>query len=158
LKQADEQLEVVAELINEVKKRKDIVEKYVQGKGSINVMYCELNRHGLNKKINRGKQILKKTTGISDEVSDQLYNAILERFEHFFEKIGTIEKTIQNWTRSVKEFIDNDITFVALLEEFYHGESSSNPTAQQFRALIKRYRQDRDRIMSGPYADMVSYD
>jgi hypothetical protein len=39
LVQADEKLEVVAELINEVKKRKDIVEKYVQGKGSINVMY-----------------------------------------------------------------------------------------------------------------------
>lgn len=31
-------MEDVAELINEVKKRKDIVEKYVQGKGSVNVL------------------------------------------------------------------------------------------------------------------------
>jgi hypothetical protein len=79
----------------------------------------------------------------------------MERFEFFYENMGVIEKSIQNWTKSVKDFMDNDILFVSILEEFYHGDASSNPTAQHFRTLIKRYRQDRDRIMSGPYADMV---
>jgi hypothetical protein len=32
-------MELVAETINKVKKRKDIVEKYVKGRGSLNVMY-----------------------------------------------------------------------------------------------------------------------
>jgi uncharacterized protein with von Willebrand factor type A (vWA) domain len=38
LLRASEEMEHVAEKINEVKKRKDVVEKYVEGKGKVNVM------------------------------------------------------------------------------------------------------------------------
>ncbi len=37
-KTATDNLENVAEIINQVKKRKDVVDKYVQGKQSLNVM------------------------------------------------------------------------------------------------------------------------
>lgn len=43
-------LEKTAENINELKKRKDLVDKYVDGKGPHNVM------HGLTKKITRTTQ------------------------------------------------------------------------------------------------------
>ena len=39
LMKACEEIDRVAEVINEVKKRKDIVQKYVQQKQSVNVMY-----------------------------------------------------------------------------------------------------------------------
>ena len=39
LERAYEEMERVAETINKVKKLKDIVEKYVKGRGSVNVMY-----------------------------------------------------------------------------------------------------------------------
>ena len=38
LERANERIEGVAEKINEVKKRKDIVEKYVEGRNNANVM------------------------------------------------------------------------------------------------------------------------
>jgi hypothetical protein len=61
----------VAEKINDVKKRKDTVEKYAEGKAKINVMLVELSayyirftnydiflifRHGISKKFTRGVQ------------------------------------------------------------------------------------------------------
>jgi tetrahydromethanopterin S-methyltransferase subunit G len=45
-----EDLEKMAENINELKKRKELVDKYVDGKGPHNVM------HGLTKKITRTTQ------------------------------------------------------------------------------------------------------
>jgi hypothetical protein len=47
-------LEKTAENINELKKRKELVEKYVDGKGPHNVI------HGLTKKINRTTQQVRK--------------------------------------------------------------------------------------------------
>jgi hypothetical protein len=63
-------LEKTAENINELKKRKELVEKYVDGKGPHNVI------HGLTKKINRTTQQvtyahvyekIKIATGLTDE-------------------------------------------------------------------------------------------
>lgn len=64
-------LEKTAENINELKKRKELVEKYVDGKGPHNVI------HGLTKKINRTTQQVRRfsfvyekikiATGLTDE-------------------------------------------------------------------------------------------
>jgi hypothetical protein len=51
-------MEAVAENINQVKKRKDIVEKYAE-KGPRNAL------HGLNKKLHRASQIFKKNIGLT---------------------------------------------------------------------------------------------
>ena len=50
LEKVFQELEETAENINELKKRKDLVEKYVDGKGPHNVM------HGITKKFSRTTQ------------------------------------------------------------------------------------------------------
>jgi hypothetical protein len=113
-----------------------------------------LIRHGFNKKLNRGKQILKKTTGISDELSDVLYDSIMERFEFMNQHIPDIEKSIHGWMKTIKEHLDTDVLFVTILEEVYYADKSMNSSTLEYQSLLKKYRQGRDRVLNGPYKGM----
>ncbi|TPX41799.1 hypothetical protein SeMB42_g05410 [Synchytrium endobioticum] len=75
LRLALKEMERIAEKINEVKKRRDIVEKYVEGKGQTNIV------RGINKKLARGTQRVKEGVGLSTVNVDMAYESLAGRFE-----------------------------------------------------------------------------
>ncbi|KAJ3303798.1 hypothetical protein HDV03_003470 [Kappamyces sp. JEL0829] len=147
LQQASQDMEGVADFINQVKKRKDIVEKYVQGKASVNVI------HGISKKWNRGTQLLKHATGTA-EVSkqDDFFDALQKQFDYLVSHLGSIEKSLNHWLKMLKESIEQQITFTSLLEQVYLADRSGIYVSMA--TLVRQYRQSRDRLLAGPYKDL----
>jgi hypothetical protein len=108
---------LVAELINEMKKRKDLVEKYTLGKEKVNVI------HGINKKINRGAQLLKNVTVINQGFDDKEFNDLMITFHHVQSKIPLVYTMIQEYQRMEREYLQKT-NLISLLfpcnEHKYH--------------------------------------
>ncbi|KAI8921901.1 hypothetical protein DFJ77DRAFT_505668 [Powellomyces hirtus] len=115
LTKAAADIELVAEKINEVKKRKDIVEKYVDGKGNVNVI------HGFTKKWTRGTQQLKKATGIVGGLtsSDALYDALVEKLDQQLRDVQQLSVDLQNWLSRVKQVFELQEAVATALAELY---------------------------------------
>ncbi|KAL2911193.1 hypothetical protein HK105_209344 [Polyrhizophydium stewartii] len=156
LERAFDSLELVAEKINEVKKRKDIVEKYVDGKSKINVI------HGITKKLGRGAQQLKKKTGLSDEsTSDALYDALADKFQRQQEGVVQLKADLAAWLKATREYCEHEDRIAACIDELYYMDSIPpgnymDPNAVDYPALVKRYRTACAKLISGPFRDAES--
>ena len=143
LTEAYEKMELVAEKINQVKKRKDIVEKYVEGKGSLNVM------HGISKKWSRGAQILKKNMGLSEEsLGDALYDALLERFDEFQTHIQSFIKNVSLWSTCIQEHFQSEEMFAGALVDLYTSEKSSGFNREI--VMVQQYKSACSSLINGP--------
>ncbi|KAJ3190612.1 hypothetical protein HK101_008538 [Irineochytrium annulatum] len=91
------EVEKVAEKINELKKRKDTVEKYVEGKGKKNAM------HGITKKFTRGVQELKQATGaVGDFTVDENFDHLVESLNVLHAKAQTLSRDLMTWCLAAK--------------------------------------------------------
>ncbi|KAJ3321026.1 Tau-tubulin kinase 2 [Boothiomyces sp. JEL0866] len=134
--------EIVADKINQVKKRKDIVDKYVQGKGSLNVI------HGISKKFTRGAQLLKQATGLSDEAQpDEHYSYLAVQFDILYADIGKLDKQLLNWTAALKTVLQSEISFCKSLEQVFYLDSIDEQTLY----LSDQYQKSLENILSVPY-------
>lgn len=123
LTEALERMQTVAEKINQVKKRQDIVEKTIEKKNA-NVI------HGFNKKISRGAQQIKNVTLGFDEGEDQqaeeLYLSLRSRFDIQNRSMSTLMHTIQSWYYGFKETINVQMRILVEFEDVVsEGEGSS---------------------------------
>ncbi|RKO88428.1 Dbl homology domain-containing protein, partial [Blyttiomyces helicus] len=93
LVRASVEIEKVAEKINEVKKRKDIVEKYVDGKGNTNVI------HGITKKWTRSAQQVKMALPGrgADGTYDELYDALSQKLDLQYRSASQLYKDLDFW-------------------------------------------------------------
>ncbi|KAJ3065154.1 hypothetical protein HDU98_011454, partial [Podochytrium sp. JEL0797] len=89
LVKAFNELSRIAEEINEVKKRKDTVDKYVEGKGGLNMI------HGVKKKFTRGVEELKHVTKLVDVTKDDQFEEIHEAFNRQHGKIISFTKDVK---------------------------------------------------------------
>ncbi|KAF9955697.1 hypothetical protein BGZ72_003491 [Mortierella alpina] len=89
----------VAEEINEIKKRKDIVEKIVGSKKKNDSDIV----HGFNKKFARTTQQLRQAVGGSEVTVDILFEALLEKFNLQQRLVREFAKYIQAWLLSIKQ-------------------------------------------------------
>ncbi|KAJ3103747.1 hypothetical protein HDU96_009154 [Phlyctochytrium bullatum] len=130
-------IEKVAENINEYKKRKDTVEKYVEGKTKINVIQAPFyivtnithfslafgpSGMGLPRKSPVAfKRQLKQATGTGGEVTvDAEYDKMAQNFEDLHRKIQSLLKDEwKYWLRSVKEFLERQMQLATAFEEVY---------------------------------------
>ncbi|KAJ3035491.1 hypothetical protein HK097_004198, partial [Rhizophlyctis rosea] len=149
LERANERIEGVAEKINEVKKRKDIVEKYVEGRNNANVI------HGITKKWVRGTHQLKQATGLGEleATSDALYDALVEKMEMEFQSIEKLGRDLAFWVRSVREFFILQETVATSLEELYSVPAEPLPGVEERLQLVLEYRKACSRIAIGPWRD-----
>ncbi|KAI9351141.1 hypothetical protein DFJ73DRAFT_831733 [Zopfochytrium polystomum] len=150
LKTVYEKIERVAETINEVKKRKDTVEKYVEGKGHVNVI------HGISKKLTRGVQGIKQKTGTAGEITrDESFDELLESFNRQFLKIQSLNKYLALWTRSVKEYLESQERLAIALEEVYMiPQSDLDPgTTSKYLFVLVEYRKACERLSKGAWKD-----
>ncbi|KAI8912483.1 Dbl homology domain-containing protein [Gorgonomyces haynaldii] len=138
-------MEDVAETINKVKKRKDIVDKYVEGKSSLNVM------HGISKKWNRGAQRLKRNIGLADEEpEDLLYEEYAQRFDVFFNALQSLNKDMLQWIKCLKtQFECEDIFSGSLLQTFIIEKPPLS--YQDTVSLLHQYKSACTRLITGPW-------
>ncbi|PHZ17252.1 uncharacterized protein RHIMIDRAFT_253498 [Rhizopus microsporus ATCC 52813] len=116
LASALKEIEEVAENINEIKRRKDIVEKIVgdKKKTDINVV------HGINKKFTRRAQRLKQATGFAVEPThDILFEALHTKFEEQQENIRQLARDVQGWVRHIKIMFENLHQLACNFDTFY---------------------------------------
>ncbi|KAI7849227.1 Dbl homology domain-containing protein [Circinella umbellata] len=107
---ATQEIQEVADHINEIKRRKDIVEKIVgdKKKTDINVV------HGFNKKLTRRAQRFKQVAGFSAEATqDASFDTLHLRFEEQQLLAQQLARDVQGWVRQVK----NHFEIVRLLAE-----------------------------------------
>ncbi|KAG0301457.1 hypothetical protein BGZ98_008339 [Dissophora globulifera] len=112
----------VAEEINEIKKRKDIVEKIVGPKKKTDsdiILTVSRFRHGFNKKFSRTTQQLRQAVGGSDVTVDILFEALLEKFNLQQHLAREFARYILNWLVSIKQFFDTQEAFALTLREIY---------------------------------------
>lgn len=105
----------VADRINEIKKRKDIVEKIV---GSRKKNESDI-RHGITKGLTRRSEKLKQTVGLTEGTRDAAYEALVERFRFLESQCHLFLREIANWMRIMREYFDFQNYFADALEEFY---------------------------------------
>ncbi|KAI9003213.1 hypothetical protein BC832DRAFT_593288 [Gaertneriomyces semiglobifer] len=120
----------MAEKINEVKKRKETVEKYVDGKSNSNLL------HGISKKWTRGTQQLKKATGLTGGVieGDALYDALAEKFWEQYKSVQQLSAELALWLSKTKAVLDVQETIALSLEEVYTMDRSHDRVDNFFAA------------------------
>lgn len=116
LSAAVKEIQEVADNINEIKRRKDIVEKIVgdKKKTEINVV------HGINKRLTRRAQRFKQATGFAIEPThDILFEALNAKFEEQQEDVRQFARDVQGWVRHVKINFENLQQLACSMESLY---------------------------------------
>ncbi|KAI8145439.1 hypothetical protein BJV82DRAFT_603659 [Fennellomyces sp. T-0311] len=116
---ATQEIQEVADHINEIKRRKDIVEKIVGDKKKTDINVCAF-AHGINKKITRRAQRFKQVTGFSAEATqDASFDALHLRFEEQQLIAQQLARDIQAWVRQVKNHFETLRTLAENAETLY---------------------------------------
>ncbi|KAF9157449.1 hypothetical protein BGX20_003949, partial [Mortierella sp. AD010] len=98
----------IAEEINEIKKRKDIVEKIVGPK-----------KKNDSDKFSRTTQQIRQAVGGSDVTVDILFEALLEKFNTQQRLAREFASFILAWLVSIKQYFDTQESFAMTLREIY---------------------------------------
>ncbi|GES84175.1 Rho guanyl nucleotide exchange factor [Rhizophagus clarus] len=115
LKRAFTEIQNVAERINEIKRRKDIVEKIVGSKKKTDADLV----HGITKSITRRGQMIKHATGIAKATEDDLYKFYVEKFKNLELQGQQLSKDIKEWVKIVKLYFEDQQRVAETFEEFY---------------------------------------
>ncbi|KAI8809682.1 hypothetical protein BJ742DRAFT_220394 [Cladochytrium replicatum] len=118
-----QQIEKVAEKINELKKRKDLVDKYIADKTKTNLI------HGVTKKVNRGVQGLKQATGIAggQTTVDSEYSDLADTFQRTWDAIKIFKRLVEeDWLRNLKNAVDYQSEIGAEVIAIYSVGSGSS--------------------------------
>ncbi|KAF8932122.1 hypothetical protein BGZ58_007214 [Dissophora ornata] len=138
----------VAEEINEIKKRKDIVEKIVgpKKKQDSDVDCVSARSHGFNKKFARTTQQLRQAVGGSDVTVDILFEALLEKFNLQQRLVHEFTRYIQAWLVSIKQYFDTQESFALTLREIYtmapihrNNENQSITLVDEFHRSLSQF-------------------
>ncbi|KAF9161554.1 hypothetical protein DFQ26_004428 [Actinomortierella ambigua] len=132
------EIHVVAEEINEIKKRKDIVEKIVGSKKKTDSDVV----HGFNKKFARTAQQLRQAVIGSEVTVDILFEALLEKFNLQQKLIRDFAKYIQAWLVSMKLYFDNQEAMATTLSELYGLAPIYANDEMDASVRIKKYHQE----------------
>ncbi|KAG0268840.1 hypothetical protein BGZ95_002298 [Linnemannia exigua] len=144
----------VAEEINEIKKRKDIVEKIVGSKKKndsddflramiLYRLWVDLpNSHGFNKKFARTTQQLRQAVGGSEVTVDILFEALLEKFNLQQRLVREFAKYIQSWLVSIKQFFDTQEAFSATLADIYGMVPIHRAKENQSLILVQEFHKN----------------
>ncbi|CAH1758103.1 13281_t:CDS:10 [Entrophospora sp. SA101] len=118
LKLAFDEIQKIAERINEIKRRKDIVEKIVGSK-------------------KRGDGDIKLATGIAKPTSDDLYDAFVEKFKNLEQQGFQLSKDVKDWVKAVKQQLEDQQRFALVIEEFYTFGITSNKYKEENKRIVE---------------------
>ncbi|KAG0233704.1 hypothetical protein BGW42_007290 [Actinomortierella wolfii] len=142
LAEVQKEIHTMAEEINDIKKRKDIVEKIVGSKKKTETDVV----HGFNKKFARTAQQLRQAVGGSESTVDILFEALLEKFNLQQKLIRDFAKYIQAWLVAMKQYFDTQEAMATTLLEVYslapiysNNESDANARVRQYQQELAQF-------------------
>ncbi|KAI8140418.1 hypothetical protein BJV82DRAFT_217373 [Fennellomyces sp. T-0311] len=118
LSTAAQGIQQIADHINEMKRRKDLVDMIVSGDNKAESRKI----HGINKTIARRAYRLKQATGLIKKnaaTQDALFDALYERFEHQQQKGRQLMHDILEWSEAIKKQCIQLQSFSTVLNDFY---------------------------------------
>ena len=134
LQKALEEINQVAELINEVKKRKDVVEKFAV-KTNKNIVY------GFNKKITRQAQkLINALEGDACE-DDSTFDDLFRDFEGAKDMLIGLDKSISGWVQTVKTHLTLEQALSLSLENVYSQDRTG--VHADIQKLVLEYRKSK---------------
>ena len=132
---AEKEARNVADRINELKKRKDIVEKIVRKRNDSDI------RHGISKLITRRTEILRQTMGTSEAVVDPLYNKLVESFNMHCVQLQIVFRDIDEYVLRTNQFFEQFLQIPASFTEFVDMSQTPYPEVEakwrRFDAALK---------------------
>ncbi|RUS26236.1 hypothetical protein BC938DRAFT_471041 [Jimgerdemannia flammicorona] len=141
LQGAAREIQEVADRINEIKRRKDIVEKIVGDRKRTDVNVCVQGGsgfHGINKTITRRAQKFKQVTGMGEITIDIFYDALCQRFTEQQETARQLERDIQLWIDDVRNYFEIAKIFAKTIEDLYDTWPGANTTSLQRAADFRK--------------------
>ncbi|KAF8472795.1 hypothetical protein BDZ91DRAFT_450278 [Kalaharituber pfeilii] len=121
---AEKEVRMVADRINELKKRKDILEKIVRKRNDSDF------RHGISKLITRRAEIFRQTMGASEAVVDPMYNKLVENFNMHFVQLQVIFRDIDQYILKTNEFFDQYLEITASIKDFQDLSLTNYPEVE----------------------------
>lgn len=109
---AEKEVRMVADRINELKKRKDILEKIVRKRNDSDI------RHGISKLITRRAEMLRQTMGASEAVVDPMYNKLVENFNMHFVQLQVVFRDIDQYNTKTNEFFEQFLEITGSIKDF----------------------------------------
>ncbi|OLL26843.1 Dynamin-binding protein [Neolecta irregularis DAH-3] len=110
---AAKEITLVADRINEIKKRKDIVDKVV-GRRKTEADF----RRGLHKSLSRRAEKIRQTVGLSQAHQDPVYLALSLRFTAQIDRLQNLIRNIESWISSLKDHLEQVVAFSIVLDEW----------------------------------------
>ncbi|KAI6661385.1 hypothetical protein LOD99_9968 [Oopsacas minuta] len=126
----------VANQINEVKRRKDLVLKYHVNEQGLKSKLENMNWHSVIKKTRRVNQIILKSAGINTSTVDEVFQAEERRFKELEKTLKSVVKSITTLVTYMQEGLDNRLIVCEGLTELCNGKDLQCVTAYN-----KVYRQ-----------------
>jgi hypothetical protein len=110
---ACKEMNFVAGRINEVKRRKDMVQSIVGRKRNETDI-----RHAINKGISRRAEKLKQTVGFSQNLVDETYDKLVESYNMHCAQVEVIARDIEIYVQEIQGHVDRFIRFTSSMKGF----------------------------------------
>ncbi|KAI5820814.1 hypothetical protein BZA77DRAFT_239175 [Pyronema omphalodes] len=108
LESAHKEMGFVAARINEMKKRKDMVEMIVGRKKNEAVI-----RHGITKVFTRRAQKIKESVGMAEEVVDETFNKLFESYNMHCAQVEVVARDIEIYVSGIQQHVEKFIAFTS---------------------------------------------
>lgn len=118
-------MKFVADRINEMKKRKDMVEKIVGRKRQESDI-----GHGITKAFARQAEKLKQSVGLSEVVVDETYNKYFENYNMHFVQVQVIIRDIEIYKDDIQGHVDKFLEYTQTIKEFIDVSHSQHPEVE----------------------------
>jgi hypothetical protein len=159
---ACKEMNFVAGRINEVKRRKDMVQSIVGRKRNETDI-----RHGISKGFQRRAEKLKQSVGLSDIVVDETYNKLLENYNMHCAQVEVIARDIEIYVQEIHTHVDRFIMFSTAIKDFGNAVPTRHAQMEArwatfdntMRAIANTYLQEHvscSRSIRITYADCLS--
>jgi hypothetical protein len=119
---ATKEMKFAADRINEMKKRKDMVEKIVGRKRNETDI-----RHGISKGFARRAEKLRQSVGLSEVVVDETYNRLFQSYNMHFVQVQVITRDIEIYASDIQSHVDRFIEFSSSFKEFGEVVPTQHP-------------------------------
>ncbi|KAL7273124.1 hypothetical protein RUND412_004033 [Rhizina undulata] len=125
LQVAAKEMKFAADRINEMKKRKDMVEKIVGRKRTESDI-----RHGISKSFARRAEKLRQSVGLSEVVVDEQYNKLFEIYNMHFVQVQVVIRDIEIYIQDIQMNVEKFLEFTLAIKDFIDVAHSQHPEVE----------------------------
>lgn len=147
LAMAAKEMSFVAGRLNDMKKRKDIVEKIVQKNKGYDL------GHGMTKIFSRRAEKLRQSVGLSENVVDEKYNRLYENYTMHFVQIQVIARDIELYESEIQGHVEKFVEYAKAFRDFGDVMPTQFP---EIELKMRQYSESMTEVCATYLVDHVS--